>query len=65
MKEKQERINIVYIHPEQCYGTAKQMGAYASIVKYEIDGVEFEELLPNEDFTIVQEINHGYTEIEE
>lgn len=65
MKEYHERINIVYIHSEECYGTAEKMGAYASLVKYEINGVEFEELLPNEDFTIIHEINHGYTEIEE
>lgn len=62
MKEYYDVVHIVYIHSEACYGTVEKMGAYASLVRYNIDGQEFEELLENEDFTIVDEIVHKHIE---
>jgi hypothetical protein len=32
------------------------MGAFASIIKYKKDDIEFEELFDNEDFSIMDEI---------
>jgi hypothetical protein len=52
----------VFIHSENCYGTVEKLGAFASLVKYSIDGKEVEELLENEDFTIVDEIVHQHIE---
>lgn len=51
-----EVINIVYLYPEGLYGTVETLGAYASVVKYTKDEVEYEELYDNADFTIVDEI---------
>lgn len=62
MKEYYDVVHIVYIHSENCYGTVEKMGAYASVVKYSINGQEYEELLENEDFTIVDEIVHQHVE---
>lgn len=62
MKEYYDVIHIVYIHSENCYGTVERLGAFASIVSYNIDGVDYEELLENDDFTIVDEIVHKHIE---
>lgn len=62
MKEYYDVVHIVYIHSENCYGTVEKLGAYASVVKYTIKEEEFEELLENEDFTIVDEIVHQHVE---
>jgi hypothetical protein len=40
----------------------EKLGAYASMVKYNIDGEEYEELVENENFTIVDEIVHQHVE---
>ncbi len=56
MKEYFEVINIVYIPEEEAHGTVENLGAYASMVKYKKDDVEYEELFDNEDFIIVDEI---------
>ena len=56
MKKYYDRVAIALIHEEQCFGTIESLGVYASKVKYIKDGVEVEELLPNEDFVIVDEI---------
>lgn len=62
MKEYYDVIYIVYIHSENCYGTVEKLGAYASVVRYNLHGNELEELLENEDFTIVDEIVHQHVE---
>ena len=56
MKEYYDVVHIVYIHSEQCYGSVEQLGAYASMVKYNKNNEEVEELMENEDFTIMEEI---------
>ena len=56
VREYFEVINIVYIYSEEVHGTVENLGAYASIVKYKKDGFEYEELLDNEDFVIMDEI---------
>ncbi len=57
MKEYYDTTHIVFIHSEQCHGTVESLGAYASIVNYKKeDGIEYSELMENEDFTIVDEI---------
>ena len=45
----------VYIQSEQAYGIVEKMGAFASMVKYEIDGVQYEELLENDDLLFLGE----------
>jgi len=55
-------VYIVWIHDEQCYGMLENLGAYASVVKFRVDGEEVEELIENENFTIVDEIVHQHVE---
>lgn len=65
MKENYEVVNIVYIHSENVYGTIEHLGAFASLVKYTKDDVEYEELLENDEFAIVDEIVFEHIEEEE
>ena len=62
MKEYYDRIAVVLIYEEQCYGTVEKLGVYGSVVKYIKNGVEVEELLDNEDFVIVDEIVFEHVE---
>lgn len=62
MKEYYDRVAIAFIHDEGCYGTVNKLGVYASVVKYNKDGVEVEELLDNEDFVILDEIVFEHVE---
>lgn len=56
MKEYYDRIAIAYLFEERIFGSVEKLGVYASMVKYNKDGVEVEELFDNEDFVIVDEI---------
>jgi hypothetical protein len=56
VKEYYDVVHIVYIHSEKCYGSVEKLGAYASMVRYKKDDEEVEELMENEDFTIMEEI---------
>lgn len=56
MKEYYDVVHIVYIHSEKCYGSVEKLGAYASMVRYKKNDEELEELMENEDFTIMEEI---------
>lgn len=63
MREYYDTTHIVFIHSEQCYGTVEKLGAWASAVIYTKEGIEYNELMENEEFTIVDEI--VFTHIEE
>ena len=56
VKEYYDTTHIVFIHSEQCHGTVEKLGAWASTVKYNKDGIEHNELMENEEFTIIDEI---------
>lgn len=62
MTEYYDRVAIAFIFPLQIYGTVEKLGAYASMVKYVQDEQEFEELMDNEDFVIVDEIVFEHVE---
>lgn len=62
MKEYHETIHIVYIPTENFHGVVEDMGLYASVVKYSIDDVEYEELMDNEDFIVIDEITLMHVE---
>ena len=62
MKEYYDRVGIVFIADEGCYGTVEKLGAYASLIKWRKDDRDFEELLDNEDFVIVDEIVFEHVE---
>lgn len=65
MKEYYDTILVVYLHEEQCHGTVENMGAFASIVKYNKDGETYEDLLENEEFTVLNEIVFKHIEEQE
>jgi hypothetical protein len=63
VREYYDVINIVYIHEQGCYGSVESMGAFASVVKYTQNGHEYEELMENDEFSIIDEI--VFTHVEE
>lgn len=65
MKEYYEVINIVYVSDESVFGTVENLGAFASIVKYNKDGIDYEVLLENEEFAIIDEIVFERVEMDE
>lgn len=50
-----ESVIIVYLHNHQTTGTIESLGAYASIVKYNKNNEEHEELIDNSEFAILDE----------
>ena len=56
MKEYQDKVTIIHIPDEDVFGTVEQHGAFASLVKYEKYGIEYEVFLENEEFVIVNEL---------
>lgn len=62
MKEYYDIVNIVFIHDEGVYGTVDKLGAFASVVKYTKEGVDYEDLLENDEFAIVDEIVFHHVE---
>jgi hypothetical protein len=56
VKEYYDVTHIVFLHSEECYGTVEKLGAFASMVNYNKDGMEYKELMENEEFSIVDEI---------
>ena len=63
MKEYYDRVLIVFIHGMGIYGSTEKLGAFASIIKYTINGVEHEELIDNDEFAIMDEL--VFTHVEE
>lgn len=59
MSAKRGNPTIIYIHDQKIMGKLLQYGAYASIVCYEINGIEYETTILNDDFTIIREIDLG------
>jgi len=59
-----DRVIIVYIHEEGLFGTAEQLGAFASVIKYNKNGFELEELIENDEFAIMDEIVFEHIEEE-
>jgi len=56
VREYYETINIVFVHELRLWGTCESLGLYASKIKYQKDGIEYEETLDNEEFTVMEEI---------
>lgn len=53
---------IVYLYDEQVYAELVSHGAYASTVRYSLDGVLYEVMVENEEFDIVEDITIGIEE---
>lgn len=50
----------IYIQDEDVYGYIVNRGAYASLVRYNLGGIEYEVMMLNEDFIITEEIEEEY-----
>jgi hypothetical protein len=55
---------IVFIHELGVFGTIDKLGAFASLVKYTEDEIDHEEVMDNEDFSIMDEIVFEHIEEE-
>jgi hypothetical protein len=62
VKEYYDKYLIVFLHEDQVYGDVESLGTYASIVKYTKDGIDYEELIENSDFTIMDEFVISHVE---
>ncbi len=51
----EEKSANVYIQSEDVFGQIKKLGAFAAIVVYEKDGIQYEELLEYEDIIFLGE----------
>lgn len=63
MKKYYDRVVIVFVHSLGLYGSIEKLGAFASLVRYTKGEEEYEEMMDNEDFSIMDEI--VFTHIEE
>jgi len=59
VKESYEVVSIVWIHSLKVYGA----GAFASLVRFKRDEVEVEEMLENDEFSVIDEI--VFTKVED
>ena len=64
VKEYYDRICIVFLHEDQVYGDVDSLGTYASLVRYTKDGIDYEELVENSEFTIMDEFVLSHVEEE-
>ena len=63
MKRQDYNYILIYIHDEEVYGEVLSLGTYASKVHFIKDGFEYETILLNDDFEIIEQVN--IKEIEE
>lgn len=64
MSKRSIHHHIVYISDEKCYGTTESMGAFASLVKYYKNGIEYKIMMLNEDLIFIEDVTIGIEEEE-
>lgn len=64
MTDKSIKHFYVYIIDEKVYGIVNNLGAHASLVKYEKDGISYEVFILNEDLLFVDDLSIGLEEEE-
>jgi hypothetical protein len=64
VKEYYDRVLIVFIHDLGTYGSTEKLGAFASMVKYTKNEIEYEEMIDNSEFSIMDEIVFTHEEEE-
>lgn len=50
---------MVYLYDQGVLGQLISYNAHASLVKYQINGIEYETMVLNDDFEIVEELDMG------
>jgi hypothetical protein len=63
VKESYEVVSIVWIHSLKVYGAVEKLRAFASLVRFKRDEVEVEEMLENDEFSVIDEI--VFTKVED
>jgi hypothetical protein len=53
-------MNLVWIESEKCWGKVIRHHANFCIVKYHKDGIDYEEIIENDDLTDVREMGIDY-----
>ena len=56
----EETITYVYVPDDNVYGTIVSQGAWASLIQYYDDGIEYRIEIPNDEFVIIDEIEIDY-----
>jgi len=56
----EETITYVFVPDDGVYGTVISHGAWASLIQYYEDGIEYKVEIPNDEFIVVDEIGIGY-----
>jgi hypothetical protein len=64
VKEYYDKTIIVFLHEERVYGEIESLGLYASKVKFSKNGQDYEELIENDEFTIMDELLISHVEEE-
>lgn len=64
VSEETFNYSIIYIPDERVYGEIISYGTYASKIRYSRDGIEYQILMLNEDFEIIEEVHIGEVEEE-
>jgi hypothetical protein len=64
VKEYYDKTIIVFLHDERVYGEVESLGLYASKVKFSKNGQDYEELMENDEFTIMDELLISHVEEE-
>ena len=64
MKEYYDRVLVVFIHDLGVYGSIENLGAFASEVRYIRNEIEYEEMIDNSEFSIMDEIIFTHEEEE-
>jgi hypothetical protein len=56
----EQTITYVFVPDDGVYGTIISQGAWASMIKYYEDGIEYTVELANDEFIVIDEIGIGY-----
>jgi hypothetical protein len=56
--------HIVYLPDESCTGIVTHLGAYVSMVRFHVRGIEHEIMIPNEDLIFLEDISISLEEEE-
>lgn len=58
MSNREGNSRLVWLDDERCFGTiVGSMGAYYTMVAYIKGGIEYEVLIENDEFTLLEDLN--------
>ena len=63
-QEKNVSYPMIYLYDQGILGYLIQYNAHASKIGYDLDGINYETIILNEDFEIIQEVGFGLDDYE-